>query len=795
MNKSISNGLLMLLTFVVLFSGRVQATVPVPWEVNPNAWQYDMSLYLVGRLNLEPLDLDRYIIGAFVGEECRGVGEVLDYKELAAPVVYLRARSNVISGEVLSFFCFDTETGNVYESVTEVTFESNGLVGFPSEPFEVIFYRDSVPLESITLSKTELTLEREASETLVASLLPEDALPVELTWMSSAPEIATVTNEGVVTGVANGEAIITVTGDDKEATCNVTVVSPKAKTITLIPTELTLFVGGIENLTYITDPEDAVVTVTWESSDEMVAVVTDGTVTAIAPGNAVIIAITDNGLIAEAKVTVNPVCAETLILDQKELIGYPGDIFTLKAIVMPENTTNPEIIWKSDNENIAKVDNEGVVNLIAPGETIITASCGDISTNCNVIVNPILVSSIIISSLEWSGYEGDSFKLTADVLPDNATNKAILWSSSDASVASVTEYGVVTAIKAGNAVISATAADGSGVMATCEVTVNEPVPITVLVESISLSAVSWSGYEGDTFSLDATVLPENATNNTVNWTTSDPAVATVTSDGTVTAVKAGLAVITASAADGSGVSAICIVIVNSNAVYVTSISLSATEWSGLEGETFTLTATVLPENATNNVVNWSSSSLSVATVSADGKVTAVRPGKAVITASAADGSGVTATCEVKVLPLIVLAESLTVDPDSWSGEAGDSFTIIATVLPENVTDMSLAWSSTDDGVAAVDDNGNVKVLNAGSCVIEVRTLDGSGLHAECSVVAVVSGIESVFSDFGSKADVYTAQGVLLKKNCNSDDLKQFVPGIYIIRCGQKTKTVYITGGL
>lgn len=139
----------------------------------------------------------------------------------------------------------------------------------------------------------------------------------------------------------------------------------------------------------------------------------------------------------------------------------------------------------------------------------------------------------------------------------------------------------------------------------------------------------------------------------------------------------------------------------------------------------------------------------------------------------------------------VLAESLTIDPESWNGEVGETFTITAAVWPDNITDKSLAWASTDEPVATVDAAGNVTTVGEGTCSIEATTLDGSGLKVECVVVTTLAGLSDVLVDADDTADVYTTSGILIKCSCTPDQLRQLAPGFYIIRQGQTSKKVLI----
>ena len=252
---------------------------------------------------------------------------------------------------------------------------------------------------------------------------------------------------------------------------------------------------------------------------------------------------------------------------------------------------------------------------------------------------PIAVASVTLDSTSMTLEEGESQKLTATVSPSNAENKAVIWTSSNSSVASVKD-GLVTAIKSGKATITVKSDDG-GKTAICEVTVNAKV---YPVESVSLDKTSYEMKEGDEFTLIATVKPDNATNKNVTWSSSNTSVATVL-NGKVTALRAGATTITVKTEDKEK-TATCKVAINAKVYPVESVSLDKTSCEMTEGDTFTLTATVSPSNATNKNVTWSSSNTSVATVS-NGKVKALKAGTATITVKTEDG-GKSATCDVLV---------------------------------------------------------------------------------------------------------------------------------------------------
>ena len=256
----------------------------------------------------------------------------------------------------------------------------------------------------------------------------------------------------------------------------------------------------------------------------------------------------------------------------------------------------------------------------------------------------VLISGITLTPSTLNMSPGETSQLTATTIPSDAINTEVTWTSSNENVATVDTNGLVTAVAGGSCTITCAATDGSGVTATCEVT------ITQLVTSIMLSHSTLTLPVDGFQRLTATVLPDNAVNKTVTWSSSDEDVAEVTRTGGVSGVGEGTCVITCSATDGSGVTATCQVTVGQSAtVLVTSITLNESTLSMNVGATSNLTATVLPSNATNTAVTWSSSNTSVATVDANGQVTAIAVGTCTITCTATDGSGVTGTCSVTVI--------------------------------------------------------------------------------------------------------------------------------------------------
>jgi len=258
-----------------------------------------------------------------------------------------------------------------------------------------------------------------------------------------------------------------------------------------------------------------------------------------------------------------------------------------------------------------------------------------VMTSCEKSPEEIVVSSVSLSQPTAEMIIGETLQLQVSISPSNATDKSVLWGSSKQSVATVSYTGLVSAISEGASTITVTA---GGKSATCQITVSKG---TIAVSSIELNKSELSLIEGESETLVVTVKPDDATDKTVKWESSDKDIATVDGNGKVSAVKEGEATIIARADDKS---ASCKVVVAKKIIAVESIELSKTTLELVEGESEVLTAKVLPDNATDKTVTWSTSDSSIATVE-EGKVIAIKEGEATITAKGGDK---TANCKVVV---------------------------------------------------------------------------------------------------------------------------------------------------
>lgn len=588
---------------------------------------------------------------------------------------------------------------------------------------------------SITISSTAQSIYTKRTCQLSAAVSPSNATDKTVTWSSSNSKIATVSSKGLVTGVGSGTVTITCKSNDgaAKATYKITVVKPiDVTSVTLNASSKSLYKGATYQLKATVSPSNATFPqVAWKSSDTKVATVSKtGLVTAVSAGTAYITCTsTDNpSAFARVKITVK-IKTTGVKLNKTAMSIYQTASETLKATVSPSNATDKKVTWKSSDTRIATVDKNGVVKGIKPGKAVITCTTanGGYTAKCTVQIKKIVkTKSVSFKKDSYSMKDGKTLKLSPVVTPSNASLKdTFIWKSSNTKVATVNANGVITAKKPGTVTITCKTID-TGKTDTCKVTVKK-----VSVSSVSLNRKSLTLQRGKSYQLSASVLPENATDKRVTWTSSNTTVAVVSSSGKVTAKIGGKTIITCTTKDGKKV-AVCTVTVPG--IKVSSIELSNESVRIAKGNTATLKATVAPSNAANKAVKWSSSNTKVAKVDANGKITAVGKGTATITCTAADGSGVKAQCKVEVYT--VSAMYVVLSKSSLTMQKGATYQLKATIIPSNASVKTVKWTSSDTSVATVNAYGVVTAKGTGTCRIKAVCTDnssGSNPIAYCNI--------------------------------------------------------------
>lgn len=500
----------------------------------------------------------------------------------------------------------------------------------------------------LSLSSDGGSMYKGKTHTLVATIYPSNATFKDVKWTSSNSKVVSVDANGKLTALKAGTAVIKCTSVDNPmvfATCNVTV-KVKVTGVKLNRTSGSLYETKSGALTATVSPSDATdKRVKWTSSNTKIATVdSKGNITGIKPGTVYITATTVNGgYTATCKVTIKAIVKSTGVkLNKTALTISHGHTYDLVATVSPSNATNKSLTWKSSDTKIVKVSSKGVITAVKPGTATVTCTTKDTGkkATCKVTVKAVVPTSVYFPKESGSINYNKDYKLTATVLPTNATNKSLKWSSSDPSVVSVTSDGVIRGHKPGkSAVITVTTVSGNK-SDTIKVKVNP-----IKVKSVKLNKEAAVLSKGQTMTLKATVSPSNATNKGVTWQSSDKSVVTVSSSGTVKAVGNGKAIVTCLTKDG-GFVAVCIIEVKT--IKVMGITLDQPKLTLSKGKTYTLKATIVPSNASNKKVVWTSSDPSVAKVDANGKVTAVGKGICQVKVKTVDGNWI-ASCKVTVV--------------------------------------------------------------------------------------------------------------------------------------------------
>ncbi len=351
-------------------------------------------------------------------------------------------------------------------------------------------------------------------------------------------------------------------------------------------------------------------------------------------------------------------------------------------------TVDTVTVGSSADDSVIIMKNGAVIKNLNAKEDVSVKGTGTIEkisgsgdvTKENGITVGVAVTGVKLDKTEANVTVDGQITLKATVSPDNAGNKEVEWSSSDSTIASVDNNGVVTGHKAGTATITVKTKDG-GKTATCKVTVTDKV---VAVTEVKLDKTTAEMKVGDTLTLTATVTPDNATNKKVTWKSDKTDIADVDANGKVTAKAKGTKV----------------------------------------GDTLTLTATVTPDNATNKKVTWKSDKTDIADVDANGKVTAKAKGTATITVTTEDG-GKTAKCVVTVdekAPEFTAVTDITGIPGKMTEE--ETITLNGVVTPNTATNKEITYSIKDAGTTEAEITEDITGIPGKMTEEETITLNG-----------------------------------------------------------------------
>ena len=412
-----------------------------------------------------------------------------------------------------------------------------------------------------------------------------------------------------------------------------------------------------------------------------------GLVTPVANGTAQITVTTnDGGFSASVPVTVDvfvPTPVTGVTLDQAALTFTDWNAQQLTATVSPDNADDKSVAWTSSDESVATVDDTGLVTPVANGTAQITVTTEDGGYTATAAVQvkiPVSVTGVVLDKTELTFTEKTPQQLTAAVTPEDADNKTVFWKSSDENVVTVEPDGTVTPVSNGTAVITVSTMDG-GYQTEARVTVRIPVPTTAEPTTAEKTTAEPTTAE------KTTAEPTTEEKTTAESTTAEPTTARI-------------------------------------AVQNIRIDRTSLFFSVLNTRQ-QLNVTVIPTNASDTKVRWSSSDISVATVDDNGWVTAVGNGKAVITATSEDGAK---TAQSNVLVAVPVTE-LKVTPQKLTFQTADAQTLSVVISPENAANKNVTFVSSNPAVATVDEKGTVTPHANGTAIITVTSMS-NGKYAQ-----------------------------------------------------------------
>ncbi|MCC6927904.1 MAG: Ig-like domain-containing protein [Gemmatimonadaceae bacterium] len=612
----------------------------------------------------------------------------------------------------------------------------------------------SATVSSITIVPSNLSLAVGTNATLAADLRDSRGRSITgraITWTSSNASVAVVEKSGAVRAIAVGGAIITATAGGKSATAAVNVYSAGASSVTIALPNDSLGTGRtMQAVAQPLDAEGNLLTgkvVAWQSSNPSVATINSaGVITALASGKTNIAVICDGktstvtlttAVPVATTVTVTPPTATLTVGTTSRLTADVRDQFDFKLSGAP-------VTWSSAAASIASVATDGTVTAKVTGTTSIRATSGALSATSAVTVQGVPVASVHVSPETLAIEEGDVVQLVAtayDASGNVLDNRPVSWTASSATV-TVSATGSVSGVKAGTATVTANI---EGKTAKSTVTVSTPQPpevakVTLTLNSSALSVGQVTSAVARVYDAEGNLLAVPVT-----YVSSAPSIATVDVDGTVSAVSAGSAAITATA---DGVSGLASVAVSApQAAPVATVALTAPSTTLFVGDSTTLSVTLLDaaQNVlTGRTIAYASSNAQVATVSASGLVRGVGAGSANISATSGSASkSLTFTIRtVPTVPPTVAVVTVTLAQSALVVGGATQATAVLTDSSGAPFSGTVAWSSSNTAVATVSQSGYVSVVGVGSAVISASSGGKTG-SATLSATAPAATVKTV----------------------------------------------------
>ena len=568
---------------------------------------------------------------------------------------------------------------------------------------------------TVTVSPSSVTLGLGEQRALSAAVQAEAGVSTEVRWRTSNAAIASVSASGVVTAVAYGATTVSAISlaDSTRRAVATIIVSPAVSSMAITPSASTMVLGEIRRLAATVLGDVGVSTaVIWRTSNPAIASISGlGDVTALAVGSATITAIAagDTTQHATATVTVVPVVRDLEVTPAAVSI-FTGETRQLAASVSADAGLTRAVLWRSGNPAVASVSATGLVSGVAAGTAMITVIAqADTTQRVTALITVRAAPTVTVSPSSVTLGLGEQRALSAAVQAEAGVSTEVRWRTSNAAIASVSASGVVTAVAYGATTVSAISLADSTRRAVATIIVSPAVSSMAITPSASTMVL------GEIRRLAATVLGDVGVSTAVIWRTSNPAIASISGLGDVTALAVGSATITAIAAGDTTQHATATVTVRTAPTVVVapgSLILSLAEQR-------TLVATVTADQGLSTAVTWRSSNAAVASVTTDGEVTATGFGTTTVVAISQADTTRRASSTVTVQPIV---QAVSVAPASAAILVGQTVQLSPTVSVQGSLSAAVSYRSSNEAVAVVSTSGVVTARAAGGATITVLSV-------------------------------------------------------------------------
>ena len=711
-------------------------------------------------------------------------------------------------------YCSDDITIHFYG--TRAQWDSVAIYNYnsPLNQAQIIYH--AVP-NSIETTVQEMELAVNERREIPIKVSPEGIERTSLIWRVFPSGIVDIDESGTITGLAAGKATVTISSPDLKIQRSIVVTCKviELKTISVFAPINQISVGQTILLESKFTPENASdKNIGWVSDDDGIATVSeDGVLTAKSAGSVSIYAISEDGKIKSNVIRIQvtvPVSGVHLLEPEVSLVIRES--VQLTAIVEPENAYDKIVTWLSNNENIAVVDANGVVTAVSEGTAVITATTADggFTDNCTVTCYTVYAEGISVNEEESvSEIEfGKTGSIQITFEPINTTNQNLVWSSSDESIATVDENGIITAVGEGSVTITATSEDGGFTTSkTIDVFYNH-------IEKVAFAEEAAETVIGKTRSLNILFTPENASNKAVTYVSSNEDIATVDKEGTVTGISEGTAEITVTTEDGNHI-AVCTVRVMPNGVYIKGLADSYTyTGSAFKPEIQIYDSGILLTPKTDYTITYKNNTKAYTLTEDDSEFNAKKAPQIILKSNSKGNYKGSKTIYFIIEPLDINDEQITVD--ELSAQAGTKPISPVPVVYfngkklKNKTDFTVdynGWNQMDSGDITIKIHGKGNFQGTRDVTVHAAA---QGMTSVAKLKVISGSVRytdftgDFMTDFGSRIIVKDGNTTLLKdveyeiiedsaKNCDQIGTCTFTiqgKGKYY---GKRTVSVKITG--